>query len=133
MEAILFWEILPCTSNIKPAAHLRKELSKLPCEASPGNQLSCFLKCAVEFSREFHLARRNLKHQTRQIFSSRPREAKNSRKLNRTRDETAELFASRGSLLSSFLKCAADFMYARFEVFRSFCAFLGFSYPTNYG
>ena len=39
-----------------------------------------------------------------------PHEAKNSRKLNRTRDETAELLASRGSLLSSFLKCAAGFI-----------------------
>ena len=33
----------------KPAAHLRKELSKLPREVKQGNQLSCFLKCAVEF------------------------------------------------------------------------------------
>ena len=30
--------------------NLRKELSKLPREAKQGNQLSCFLKCAVEFS-----------------------------------------------------------------------------------
>ena len=55
----------------------------------------------------FRLLRRNLKFQTRQIFSSRPREAKNSRKLNRTHDETAEMMSSRDSLLSSFLKCAA--------------------------
>ena len=55
----------------------------------------------------FRLLRRNLKYQTRQIFSSRLREAKNSRKLNRTHDETAEMMSSRDSLLSSFLKCAA--------------------------
>ena len=103
---------LPSPSSLlKPAAHLRKELSKLPCEAARGNQLSCFLKCAVEFLRELPLARRNLKYQTPQIFSSRPREAKNSRKLNRTHDETAELVASRDSLLSSFLKCAAGLKF----------------------
>ena len=43
-----------------------------------GNQFSCFLKCAVKFLGEFHLARRNLKYHTWQIFSSRPRKAKNS-------------------------------------------------------
>ena len=37
------------------------------------------------------------------IFSSRPREAKTSRKLNRTSDETAELIAPRCSLLNFFL------------------------------
>ena len=42
--------LLEVKSHLKPAAHLRKELSKLPCETSRGNQLSYFLKCAVEFS-----------------------------------------------------------------------------------
>ena len=86
---------------VKPAAHLRKQLSKLPCRASWGNQLSSFLKCEVEFSWEFHLARWNLRYQTRQIFSSRTRKAKNSRKQNRTHDETAERYSPREAVCSA--------------------------------
>ena len=41
------------------------------------------------------------------IFEISPREANFSPKLHRTREETAELSASRGILLSSFLTCAA--------------------------
>ena len=50
---------------------------------------------------------RGQKYQTCLILSSRPREANFSPQFPRTREETAEQTASRGSLLSSFLKCAA--------------------------
>ena len=52
-------------------------------------------------SKEF--ASRGKKYQTSLIFSSRPREANFSPKIRRTREETAELTASRGILLSSLL------------------------------
>ena len=52
-------------------------------------------------SEEF--ASRGKKYQTSFIFSSRTREANFSPKIRRTREETAELTASRGILLSSFL------------------------------
>ena len=52
-------------------------------------------------SEEF--ASRGKKYQTGLIFSSRPREANFSPKIRRTREETAELPASRGILLSSLL------------------------------
>ena len=47
------------------------------------------------------------KYQTCWIFSSRLREANFSPKFRRTREETAEQTVSRGTLLSSFLTCAA--------------------------
>ena len=47
------------------------------------------------------------KYKTCLILSSRPREAPFPPQFPRTREETAEQTASRGSLLSSFLKCAA--------------------------
>ena len=52
-------------------------------------------------SEEF--ASRGKKYQTSFILSSRPREANFPPKIRRTREETAELTASRGILLSSFL------------------------------
>ena len=39
--------------------------------------------------------------------------ASRGKKRNHTHDETAELIASQGSLLSSFLKCAAGFSPSR--------------------
>ena len=48
-------------------------------------------------------ASRGQKYQTCLILSSRPREANFSPKFPRTREETAEQNASRGSLLSSYL------------------------------
>ena len=52
---------------------------------------------------------RGQKYQTCLISSSRPREASFSPQFPRTREATAEQTASPGSLLSSFLKCAAGF------------------------
>ena len=49
-EIFLYTVAAISIKTLKPAAHLKKELSKLPHEAKQGNQLSCFLKCAVEFS-----------------------------------------------------------------------------------
>ena len=54
---------------------------------------------------------RGQKYQTCLILSSRPREANFSPQFPRTREETAEQTASRGSLLSSFLKCAAGLTF----------------------
>ena len=51
-------------------------------------------------------ASRGQKYQTCLILFSRPRETNFSPQFPRTREETAEQTASRGSLLSSFLKCA---------------------------
>ena len=56
---------------------------------------------------------RGQKYQTCLILSSRPREANFSPQFPRTREETAEQTASRGSLLSSFLKCAAGLRRCR--------------------
>ena len=56
-------------------------------------------------SEEF--ASRGQKYQTCLILSSRPREANFLQQFPRTLEETAGQTASRGSLLSSFLKCAA--------------------------
>ena len=53
----------------------------------------------------------NIRHN--RYFPHGPREAKYSRKLNRTLDETAEIISSQGSLLSSFLKCAAGLRETR--------------------
>ena len=59
---------------------------------------------SARFSRRPHtvrnLPREAKKYQTRQIFSSRPRKVKNSRKFHRTLEETAELTASRDFLLN---------------------------------
>ena len=52
---------------------------------------------------------RGQKYQTWRIFSSRPCVPKFSRKLRRTREETAEQTAFPGHLLSCFLSCAAGF------------------------
>ena len=96
----------PCSLyvDLKPAAHERKELRKLPREViSSAVQLTC----AVEFLWEFRLARPWGKYLTCLIFEISPREAKFSQKLNHTLEETTELITSRGSLLSSFLSCAA--------------------------
>ena len=100
--------------NLKPAtAHLRKELSKLPREALLGNQLSCFLKCAV-FVR---ISPRETKFQISNmadIFLGRPR--LKTHETSTTRDETAELIASQGSLFNSFLKYVAGFTMQQFFV-----------------
>ena len=55
----------------------------------------------------FRFPKGTLKYPTCLIFEISPREANFSPKLHRTREETAELSASRGILLSSFLTCAA--------------------------
>ena len=52
---------------------------------------------------------RGQKYQTSLILSLRPRETNFSPQFPRTREETADQTSSRGSLLSSFLKCAAGF------------------------
>ena len=69
-------------------------------------RLSQILTIAVN-DEEF--ASQGRKYQTCWIFSSRPCEANFSPKLCRTQGETAELTASQGILLSSFLMCAAGF------------------------
>ena len=105
----------PCSLyvDLKPAAHERKELRKLPREViSSAVQLTC----AVEFLWEFRLARPWGKYLTCLIFEISPREAKFSQKLNRTLEETTELITSRGSLLSSFLSCAAGLTIWHYKI-----------------
>ena len=125
--------------TVKPATHVRRELSKMPREADSSAVSSRVRRSFGEnfASRgeisnikhvgylRFRLARQNshqnfaaherkrLSYLPREAFCScwifeiSPREAKFSPKLRRTREETAELSASRGILLSSFLTCAA--------------------------
>lgn len=49
-RSLLYTVAATSIKTLKPAAHLRKEPSKLPREAKQGNQLSFFFKSAVEFS-----------------------------------------------------------------------------------
>ena len=67
-------------------------------EATRDNQLSCFLKCAVSFLENFASRGEvsNIKHD--RYFSH---------ENNRTRDETAELMASRGRV-AQFLPPVCD-------------------------
>ena len=59
---------------------------------------------------------RGQKYQTWQIFSIQPCAAKFSRKLRRTREETAEETAFPGNLVSCFLSCSADLKHAAIKV-----------------
>ena len=69
----------------------------------PCSFIGCLIKpSSARFSRKTCL-----------ILSSGPREANFSPQLPRTREETVEQTASRGSLLSSFHKCAAGFRSLR--------------------
>ena len=94
----------PINFRLKPAAHLRKELSKLPCEAREA--ISSAVSSSVRLSFRENFASRgeisSIKH-VRYFPHGLAR-----RKTHRTHDETAELITSRGSCLSS-LKCAAGF------------------------
>ena len=87
---------------------MRKELSKLPYEVS-----SSAVSSSVRLSFRENFASRteisNFKHLRYLPHGL----AKNSRKLDRTRNETAELITSRGSLVSSLLKCATGFTVSR--------------------
>ena len=78
-------------TSLKPVAHLRKELSKLPREAISSAFSSCMQLRFLEF-----LASRGREENIYHVWYLRFREAKFSRKLNRTLEETAELIALLG-------------------------------------
>ena len=65
-----------------------------------------------------------INYQTWHIFVSWPCEAKNSPKFTRTREETAELTASREFVLSCFLSCAPGFREHSIQALRALRALL---------
>ena len=71
------------------------------------------LKVLMFAAHNEEFASRGKKYQASLIFSSQPREANFSPKICRTREETAELPATRGILLSSFLHVCGG-LYHRF-------------------
>ena len=100
--------------------------------------VGCLIKpSSARFSRSMaahneEFALQGEKYQTCLILSSRPREVNFSPQFPRTCEETAEQTASRGSLLSSFLKCAAGFNCNPFVTVLLFsCLQFGLKFPDR--